>query len=61
MQVDGVEYGTALKEHGSKCHAPKITGEEMFASYRSAAGPGNIPKDEKFRSQPRASLLAQSS
>lgn len=47
--VDGVEYGTALKEHGSKCHAPKITGEEMFASYRSAAGPGNIPKDEKFR------------
>eukprot|EP00511_Aplanochytrium_stocchinoi_P006149 CAMPEP_0204831504 /NCGR_PEP_ID=MMETSP1346-20131115/10818_1 /ASSEMBLY_ACC=CAM_ASM_000771 /TAXON_ID=215587 /ORGANISM="Aplanochytrium stocchinoi, Strain GSBS06" /LENGTH=407 /DNA_ID=CAMNT_0051962593 /DNA_START=353 /DNA_END=1576 /DNA_ORIENTATION=+ len=46
---EGRDADDALDEAMSKMRSPKITGEEMGKSYVKHHGPGNIPKDEKWR------------
>jgi len=42
--ADAVMRGVAARVRG-----PGLRGEELFAKYRDAKGPGNIPKDEMWR------------
>jgi len=47
--VDGREAADALDDHARAVRLPVVTGEELFARYRAAGGPGNIPDDEMWR------------
>jgi len=38
-----------LQTHSRHLRLPKVTGEELFASYRAHKGPGNIPREETWR------------
>ncbi|MDH3591312.1 MAG: ADP-ribosylglycohydrolase family protein [Planctomycetota bacterium] len=46
--VDGRDTAEALDDHARRVRPPKVTGEELFARYRAAKGPGNIPPDEMW-------------
>lgn len=47
--VHGADARRAVVFHAGKIRAPRVTGEELFASYRDHHGPENIPEDEMWR------------
>ncbi len=47
--VDGAEPQDAIATHARDVRVPQVTGEELFAAYRDAQGPGNIPTEEMWR------------
>ena len=47
--VNGAEPQGATAAHAHLLRVPQVTGDELFAAYRDAQGPGNIPQGEMWR------------
>jgi ADP-ribosyl-[dinitrogen reductase] hydrolase len=45
----GAEPREAVSTYARFIRVPRVTGDELFATYRDHHGPGNIPKDEMWR------------
>ena len=46
--IDGVPAGQAVPTAAKAVHSPRISGENLYAAYRAAEGPANIPDDQMW-------------
>lgn len=47
--LDGKDPSRMISSHARKVYIPRVTGEELSASYRAHNGPGNIPGPEMWK------------
>ena len=47
--IDGADPAQTVTSHAAAVRAPRISGEELFQSYRDHHGPENIPKEQMWQ------------